>query len=210
MRFDTDTLAPGQGYKLLVSTLTPRPIAWVTSQDATGRVNCAPYSFFNGMGGNPPVIALGVQARGADGVKDTLANIRAMGEFVVNLVTEELAPQMNLTCVDCPPDVSEVELAGLRLAPSEHVAVPGLADSPVRYECAVQSIVDTGVAQAVIIARVLAFHIADPLILDAGRCYIDGAAVGGIGRMYGSGVYTRTTDRFEMARPAWPLEVSKG
>ena len=120
MRFDYDALGPGIGYKLMTSTITPRPIAWVSTLGKNGVVNAAPYSFFNAMGHTPPTLALGLLADPARGFKDTARNILDTGEFVVNLVPERLAEAMNLTCINAPPDVSELDLAKLTPAPSTH------------------------------------------------------------------------------------------
>lgn len=202
MRFDADQAGPGIVYKLLTATITPRPIAWVVTQDAGGVVNAAPYSFFNAMGANPPTVAIGMQADPERGFKDSARNILATGQFVVNLVPEQLADAMNLTAVDAPVGVDELQLAGLTPVPSDHVAPPRIAESPVALECENLSSVVTGPHQTVVIGRVLAIHIDDAFVLDADRGHVDGAALNLIGRAHGPS-YIRTGDRFDMTRPDW-------
>src|ERR1700692_4239388 len=118
MIFDFTKLSPQQRYKLLASTVTPRPIAWVTSMNSNGGLNAAPFSFFNVFGEDPPVVGFAILSRSADDQKDTGRNIRAQGEFVVNLVSEDNLQKMNITAIDFPPDVSELTEAGLTTRPS--------------------------------------------------------------------------------------------
>lgn len=202
MEFDTDALDWQITYKLLTATVTPRPIAWVVTQDAQGRVNAAPYSFFNAMGANPPVIAIGIQADPARGFKDSARNIMETGEFVVNLVPERLAEAMNITAVDAPQGMNELELAGLKTVPSQKITPPRIAESPVALECRNLSSVVTGPHQTVIIGRVVSIHIDDAYVKDAERGHVEGAALDLIGRSFGPG-YIRTHDRFNMERPSW-------
>ncbi|MDZ4134897.1 MAG: flavin reductase family protein [Paracoccaceae bacterium] len=203
MRFDLETLGADISYKLLASTVTPRPIAWVTTQNAQGVVNAAPYSFFNAMGHTPPTVALGLVRDAARGFKDTAQNILDTGEFVVNLVPEHLAEAMNQTSVAAPPGVSEMELAGLEAAPSTHIRPPRIAQSPVSFECVTLTALVTGPQQTIVIGRVLAVHVADAFVLDADRGHIDTPALGLIGRMHGAGWYARTHDLFQMDRPVY-------
>src|SRR5271170_8282727 len=118
MLFDLTTLKDENAYKVLVSTVVPRPIAWVTTQDIDGTVNAAPFSFFNAVSGNPPVIAIGIGGRAPGDVKDTGGNIRRTGQFVVNLVSNALAEQMNITAIEFGKQVDELAQAGLTTAPS--------------------------------------------------------------------------------------------
>jgi flavin reductase (DIM6/NTAB) family NADH-FMN oxidoreductase RutF len=199
MLFDCASLSPENTYKLLVSTIVPRPIAWVTTRDAEGRPNAAPYSFFNAMSGAPPVICIGIGPK-REGLKDTGENIRRSGQFVVNLVPESAAAAMNVTAIDFPPGVDELAEAGLTALPSTHVAPPRIAESPVAMECERIAVVEVGHGRAVVLGRVLAFHIDDACVLDPVKCYVDTPKLGLIGRMHGAGGYLRTTDRFEMPR----------
>src|SRR5206468_7624673 len=127
-------------YKLLVSTVVPRPIALATTVDLQGRINAAPFSFFNAVSSVPPVVVLGISPGDpnnelGDGYKDTERNIRDTGEFVVNLVDEALAEQMNICAVDFPLGVGELEKAELTALPSVGVAPPRIAQAPVSFEC---------------------------------------------------------------------------
>ena len=208
MLFDVLGTTNENVYKLLVATIGPRPIAWVTTQDVDGTVNAAPFSFFNAMSGNPPVVAIGIGGRGPGDVKDTGGNIRRTGEFVVNLVSYKLAEQMNITAIDFPKSVNELTEAQLTTAPSHHVKPPRIAEAPVSMECERLVIVDVGIDRAVILGKVVAFHIQDDCVLDKDRCYVDTPKLDLIGRMHGRGWYARTTDRFDLPRidvADWPL-----
>lgn len=200
MLFDISKIPPADGYKLLVSTVVPRPIAWVTTIDAEGRVNAAPYSFFNAVASNPPIVAVGIGPKGS-GVKDTGENIRATGEFVVNLVSDEVREGMNITAIDFPAGVDELVEAGLNRLPSTKVKPPRIAESPVSLECRTHTIVPVG-GHAVVLGEVLAVHVRDDCVIDADKCYIDTPRLGLIGRMHGRGWYARTTDRVLMDRIA--------
>jgi flavin reductase (DIM6/NTAB) family NADH-FMN oxidoreductase RutF len=189
MLFEFDNTPNENIYKLLVSTIVPRPIAWVTTQDIDGTVNAAPFSFFNAVSGNPPVVAIGIGGRGPGDVKDTGGNIRRTGQFVVNLVSNALAEQMNITAIDFEKAVNELAEAGLTTAPSSRVKPPRIAESPVSFECERLVIVEVGVDRAVILGNI------DTPKLDL------------VGRMHGRGWYARTTDRFDMPRidvADWP------
>ncbi|WP_022705185.1 flavin reductase family protein [Pseudorhodobacter ferrugineus] len=202
MLFDFDKIAPEIGYKLLTSTITPRPIAWISTLGLNGVVNAAPYSFFNAMGHTPPTVAVGLLRDATRGWKDTARNILDAGEFVVNLVPEALADAMNTTCAGVGPDVDEMALAGLDATPSTHIKPPRIAASPVAFECVMLSSVVTGPMQTIVIGRVVAAHISDSVVLDAARGHIDTPALGLIGRMHGAGWYARSTDLFQLARPS--------
>jgi flavin reductase (DIM6/NTAB) family NADH-FMN oxidoreductase RutF len=202
MLFDMEALEAQNRYKILASTVTPRPIAWVTTLSEGGIVNAAPYSFFNALGHEPPTLALGLLA-GKGRFKDTATNILATGEFVVNLVSEKNAEAMNVTCIDAPPEIDELALAGLTSAPSHAVRPPRIAESPVSFECRVLTSLVTGPRQTIVIGRILRAHIDDAVVQDKDRCYIDTEGLRLIGRMHGSGWYARCTDLFQMDRPTW-------
>ena len=210
MLFECDKTTSENIYKLLVSTVVPRPIAWVTTQDVDGTVNAAPFSFFNAVSGNPPVIVFGIGGRGPGDIKDTGGNIRRTGQFVVNLVSNALAEQMNITAIDFSKEVNELAEAGLSIAPSSKVKPPRIAESPVSFECERLVVVEVGVDRAVVLGKVVAIHVADEFVLDPVRCYIDTPNLDLIGRMHGRGWYARTTDRFEMPRidvADWPTRA---
>jgi len=207
MLFDFQDTTNENVYKLLVATIGPRPIAWVTTQDVDGTVNAAPFSFFNAMSGNPPVVAFGIGGRGPGDVKDTGGNIRRTGQFVVNLCSYALAEPMNVTAIDFPKNVDELKEAGLTTAPSMHVKPPRIAEAPVAMECERLVIVDVSIDRAVVLGKVVAMYVRDDCVLDKDRCYIDTPKLDLIGRMHGAGWYSRVTDRFEMPRIAvadWP------
>lgn len=200
MLFDFETLPPRDTYKLLVSTVTPRPIAWAVTTTADGRVNAAPFSFFNVLSGDPPIVAMGIGGRDAQAFKDTGANIEATGQFTICLVPHAAAEAMNVTAIDFPPGTSELAEAGLTTLPSVKIAPPRIAESPVALECTLFQTIPLRATSRIVLGRVVAMHIADDCVLDAAKCYVDTPKLDLIGRMHGAGGYVRTTDRFEMPR----------
>lgn len=203
MQFDMTALDPDRRYKILTATVTPRPIAWVSTVSTDGVVNAAPYSFFNAVGHEPPTVVIGMLRNAKSDFKDTAANILDTGEFVVNLVSEATAAAMNITCMDAPPEVDEIACAGLTAAPSIAVRPPRIAESPVSFECRSIASIVTGPRQTLVVGQVLHAHVADAFVLDTERCHIDTPALQLIGRMHGSGWYARTSDLFEMRRPSY-------
>lgn len=190
-------------YKILVSTVTPRPIAWVTTIGTNGVVNAAPYSFFNAMGDDPPLVVLGL-LKGGDGAdKDTATNIFANGEFVINLVCEADAEAMNLSCVDCPRDVSEIDYAGIATTPATRVAPPLIATAPVSFECRRVEMLEIGPRQVIAVGEVLVAHINNAFIEPMEKLRIDTLAMKLIGRVHGPGTYVRNSDHFDMKRGAY-------
>jgi flavin reductase (DIM6/NTAB) family NADH-FMN oxidoreductase RutF len=199
MLFDFREIPGKECYKLLVSTVTPRPIAWVVSQDVNGLLNAAPFSFFNAFSGDPPVVAIGVGNRKPGQAKDTGTNIRETRQFVVNLVAEWNAEAMNITGIEFDPSVDELAQAGLTAVPSTLVKPPRIAESPVALECELMQIVDLG-ESGLVLGRVVAMHVQDEFVLDATRHYIDTPKMKLLGRMHGRGWYARTSDLFDMPR----------
>jgi flavin reductase (DIM6/NTAB) family NADH-FMN oxidoreductase RutF len=202
MLFDFDALSAQNRYKLLVATVVPRPIAWVVSENEAGQINAAPFSFFNALSGDPPVVGIGIGPRPDGTPKDSAANIRSTGEFVVNLVPDAAAAAMNVTAIEFEPEVSEVGEAGLEMLPSARVRPPRIAASPVALECTLMQIVEFAPSRVLVLGRVVAVHVQDDAVLDARRCYIDTPKLQLIGRMHGAGWYARTSDLFEMPRIA--------
>lgn len=208
MQFEMRNLSLDAKYKIINSTITPRPIAWITSQSNKGLVNCAPYSFFNAVGIEPPIIVLGLlkdpQTRE---LKDTARNIIENGEFVVNLVTEEDAVKMNKSSASVPSDISEIEYANIATIPSFMVAPPRIATSPVSFECQKLSAIDIGTMQTVILAEILVTHIEDKYVKNPEKLYLDTPDMNLIGRTHGAGWYARGTDQFQLDRhvfnPNW-------
>jgi flavin reductase (DIM6/NTAB) family NADH-FMN oxidoreductase RutF len=200
MLFEIDKVGPENAYKLLVSTVAPRPIAWVSTRDVDGSINAAQFSFFNAVSGQPPIICFGIGGRGPGDAKDTGNIIRRTGDFVVNLVDRANTEKMVVTAIEFAPEVDEFKEAGLTPLPSTRVKAPRIAESPVSMECERLVIVDVGVDRAVVMGKVLAMHIRDDCVLDPAKCYIDTPKLDLVGRMHGGGWYSRTTDRFEVPR----------
>ena len=178
--FDLATLSPQDAYKLLRGVVTPRPIALVTTTDGNGRVNAAPFSFFNAIAFDPCMVVLGLEARPDGSRKDTGRNIRDSAQFVVNIVDEALASAMNLCSTPLPPDESELDLAGLATAPSVTVDPPRLVAAPACLECVRHTTLEVGNRREIVIGEVL--HIAvRPDVVDAERLHIDAAKLATIG-----------------------------
>ncbi len=212
MLFDFAAIPPRECYKLMVSTIAPRPIAWVVSQNTKGQLNAAPFSFFNAFSGDPPVVGIGISSHEPGRPKDTRRNIRETGEFVVNLVSEDAAEAMNVTAIEFEPSVNELAEAQLATVPSVRVKPPRIAASPVSIECALLQIVDLGPHNGLVLGRVLAMHVRDEFVLDPAKHYIDTPNLKLIGRMHGTGWYARTSDLFKMERiprAEWKLREEK-
>ncbi len=207
MNVSASDLSHSEIYGILLNSVAPRPIAWVSTVSASGERNLAPFSFFNVVCIDPPLVAFAPglrrskQAEAVDGeAKDTLRNIRETKEFVVNMVTYELAEAMNLTSGEYDPSVDEFELAKLTPEPSRIVRPPRVGESPVSFECKLHQILDFSPAptsSSLVIGEIVAIHINEAHIQD-GR--LDRNSLDLIGRM-GGAQYTRTTQRFEIVRP---------
>ena len=212
MLFDFAAIPPRERYKLLISTVTPRPIAWVVSQNPQGHLNAAPFSFFNAFSGEPPVVGIGISSHEPGRPKDTRNNIRETRQFVVNLVSEEAASAMNITAIEFEAGVNELAQAELATVPSVYVKPPRIAISPVAMECELLQIVEVGPETGLVLGRVLAMHIHDDMVIDPARNYVDTPKLKLIGRMHGSGWYARTSDLFLMdriPRVNWKLRENK-
>lgn len=191
-------------YKVIVGSVVPRPIAWVSTINSAGVPNLAPYSFFNVVCQNPPTILFCPGVRNTDGqLKDSFSNVRDNQEFVVNIVSEELAEAMNKTATEFPPEVDEFEYAGLTVAPSKVISAPRVAESPVSFECKVSQIIDVGDGSLgsgwVVLGEVVHIHVSDEVLLPNFRIDLD--KLKPIGRLSGPR-YSRSTDRFELKREA--------
>jgi flavin reductase (DIM6/NTAB) family NADH-FMN oxidoreductase RutF len=198
MRFDLAALSATERYKLLAGLVVPRPIALVTTHSPDGRVNAAPFSFFNVFAEEPALVVLGLGISSVGGAKDTTVNIRDTGEFVINLVDEPIAEAMNLCAIDFPPEISEIEVAGFDLVPSQKVAPPRIAQAPVNLECRRHVTLEVARERYLVIGEVLVAHVRDGLI-DPATLRVDRDAYALIGRLFGGG-YVRTHNRFEMPR----------
>jgi flavin reductase (DIM6/NTAB) family NADH-FMN oxidoreductase RutF len=189
-------------YKLLIGSVVPRPIAFVSTVNPEGALNAAPFSFFTVASANPPVLVFSVSRRTTpDPRKDTLRNISTAREFVVNIVSEEFGQKMNLCAGDYPPEVDEFEISGLTAIPSDLVKAPRVAESHINMECRLLYTIEmSGLPGGghLVLGEVLRFHIDDAYFHNY---RIDPDKLLAIGRMAGNS-YTRTIDRFDMIRPA--------
>lgn len=201
MIFDFDAITPEAKSKLLHSTIVPRPIAWITSLDAEGRRNMAPFSFFNVFSTDPAILGFSVTASVFGGPKDTAANVRARRDFVVHLVSHSNRAAMNLTGTELPANIDEITLAGLTAVPSERISAPRIAECDVAMECVLHSEVPLSDERSLFLGRVVTMHLADAMVEDAERHYVDAQSLDLIGRMHGRGWYARTTDLYKMDRP---------
>jgi len=210
MIFKVDEAEPRQVYNMLIGLVAPRPIALVTSMDEHGRMNAAPFSAYNYLCTDPPVVGLGVTDRdGGEFVpKDTARNIRRMGEFVVNVVTEDLAHAMNICATDFPAEINELEMAGLETQPSTIVKIPRIKQAHAALECVEHSTIEIGRSR-IILGRVVAIYVEDQFVDMAGP-YIKSEELHAIGRMNGLGAYVKTRDAF-LTMPRIPYaEWQKG
>lgn len=200
-RFDFSKLAARDRYKLLIGSVVPRPIAWVTTVDAAGRPNAAPFSFFNCLSSDPAILALGVENHEDLRFKDTGHNIRVTEEFTVNIVDYANLHTMNTTAVNFPSDINEIEAAGLTMIPGEFVKCPQIAEAPIRFECKRHVTLNIGKSREIILGEVLAMHARAGLVND--RYHVDPVALDALGRMGGHG-YCRSTETFDLATPSEP------
>jgi flavin reductase (DIM6/NTAB) family NADH-FMN oxidoreductase RutF len=195
---DPATIAPLNTYKLLVGAVVPRPIAFVSTMSPEGVANLAPFSFFTVASANPPVLCFTASYR--EPSKDTLTNVRATNEFVVNIVSEEFAEKMNVTSGEYPYGVDEFAVAGLTPVASDLVRPPRVKESHVNMECKLLQTIEVStrpLGGTLILGEVVRFHI-DDAIVEEFRIDPDGLAA--VGRMAGN-TYTRTRERFDLIRP---------
>jgi flavin reductase (DIM6/NTAB) family NADH-FMN oxidoreductase RutF len=198
MIIDPTTVPPNLNYRILVSAVVPRPIAFVSTVALEGVYNLAPFSFFNVVCGDPPVICFSPIWRNPP--KDTIVNIRATGEFVVNIVSEEFADKMNICSGEYPSSVDEFSMSGLTPVASEVVRAPRVQESHVNMECKLMQIVDVStrpMGGSLVLGEVVRFHVNDAVIQDF---RIDADKLAAVGRMSGYD-YARTRDRFSLVRP---------
>jgi len=193
-----DELPPRDAYRLMLSVVAPRPIAWVSSVGADGTLNLAPFSFFNGVGGTPPTVMFSVGQRKGQ-IKDTLRNVQETGEFVVNLVNEALAEAMNQTAGEWSYEVNEFEIAGLSAAASVDVHPPRVAEAPVAMEAKVTQIVPVlGTTSTMVLGRILRYHVRDDLLRPEGL--VDATLLRPLARL-GGDEYATVGKVFTMKRP---------
>ena len=196
MDFDLANAKTHLLHNLLTGLIAPRPVAWITSMNVAGQLDAAPFSAFNYVGMEPPVVAIGIASRpGSNGMaKQTTQNIRSLGEFVINIVNETVAEAMNMTAMDFPLEIKPLEIAKLKMEPSLNVKVPRLAAAPASLEC--REIMTTLIGRNhIILGQVLAIHVKDEFVDPAGP-YIRAEELHAIGRMNGLGAYVKTRDAF--------------
>lgn len=203
MQIDPALHSTADNYKLLTNLVVPRPIAWITTLSKNGVVNLAPFSFFNAIGSDPLYVMVSIGLNDGGQPKDTARNIEVSGEFVVNMVTEDLFEAMNISAADFPPDQSELEAAQLHTAPSVHIKTPRVAPAQVSLECKLHSTQRLG-SNSLYIGEVVMFHVADRLM--GPRLHVNDFAP--IGRLGSPSVYCRTTDRFDIARISYAQWLS--
>lgn len=195
-------------YRLMVGAIVPRPIAFVSSKSKAGVKNLAPFSYFTACSSNPPCVMFTATGRaGSSGHKDTVANIRETEEFVVNIVSEEIAEPMNATSAEFPPEVDEFEVSGLTPVDSELVGAARVAESHIQMECRLIQMVRVGQevgGGTVVIGEVLLFHVDELVLADPEHDLfrVDPSRLRAIGRM-GGATYVRTEDRFDLERPVY-------
>jgi flavin reductase (DIM6/NTAB) family NADH-FMN oxidoreductase RutF len=209
MQLNLEELSPGKRYFVLSSLVVPRPIAWVTTLNEDGSVNAAPFSYFQLLGQEPPLVVLGIGRRNDGSAKDSFRNIRRAKEFVINLVTEENAAQMNVSATEFPPGMSETEALGLKTLPSAVVKPPRLEVSPAAFEGREIQTLLIGNNQ-VVMGELLVVHIRDEFI-DAETLRVKTEEMHMIGRLQGGegGGYSRTRDPLHMKRLSYE-EWQKG
>jgi flavin reductase (DIM6/NTAB) family NADH-FMN oxidoreductase RutF len=197
MQFDFKTSSTREIYNLINGLVAPRPIALVTSLNSEGRLNAAPFSAYNYLCTNPPIVGLGIAARNTAGdeLKDTSRNIELTGEFVINVVTEDIAQKMNICGIEFPPEVSELEMAGFTTAPSLVVKVPRLKEAHAALECRLYETLKPNGSARIILGQVVAAYVEDQY-LEPEKNYIKAQDLHSIGRMNSLNYYVRTQDAF--------------
>lgn len=197
---DFGDLTPREAYKVMIGTIVPRPIAWVTTVSPDGVVNAAPYSFFNCLSADPPILALGVENKPDRSFKDTAWNIRMTECFTVNIVDRANVEAMSVTAAGFDPEVDELAMAGLTAVPGEKVASPRIAEAPVAFECRRYLGIEISSAREIIFGEIVMAHVRKDVI-DLGTYYSDHEKLDAIGRMGGNG-YAGTLDYFDLPTPA--------
>ena len=185
MKVRFDEIDPKLRYKLMTAAIVPRPVALVTTLDKAGNANAAPYSFFNGMSEDPPLVVLGLNRRDSGPKKDTARNIEETGEFVVHLVNWDMHQGMLVTAADFPEGVDEIPLAGFTTLPSEIVKPPRIAEAPIAFECKKYVTVQAGIDRDIALGEIVAMHVRDDM-WDAEKQYIDWQGNLPIARLWGT------------------------
>ncbi|WP_242559709.1 MULTISPECIES: flavin reductase family protein [Pandoraea] len=190
-----------QRNKLLHSTVVPRPIAWISSYSSEGRLNVAPFSFFNLMSGDPPLLSVCIGSRQGR-LKDTARNIADTGEFVVNLVSYASIERMNITSIEFDPEIDESTEAKLETVPSRLVKVPRIKESPASFECKTRHALDIDGRRLLVVADIVSAHIDDRAIVSLENMYFDPMALDLVARLHNPGWYMRVADPFKLVTPS--------
>ncbi|RVU13934.1 flavin reductase family protein [Methylobacterium oryzihabitans] len=198
--FDFRTLPPRDRYKLMIGSIVPRPIALVTTVDLQGRVNAAPYSFFNCLSHDPPILALGVETRADLSFKDTASNIRLTEVFCVNIVSRAIAEAMHVCAIAFPTGTDELVEAGLTAVPGTAIAAPRIAEAPAAFECRRHTTLELGRSRQIVLGEILHAHYHADLV-DAERLRIDPEKLDAVARLGGATCCT-IRDRFDMVAPS--------
>ncbi len=201
LEFNISKMTAPLRYTLLISLITPRPIAFISTLSDKGIPNAAPFSFFNLMGNDPPIVAIGIgkDVTRKNDLKDSGYNIQKTKEFVINIVNENILEQVNMTSIDFPPEVDEFEIAGLTKLPSIKVKPPRIAESPANIECRLASTVEIGNTR-VVLGEIIYLHIKKEFLDPHENQTVLTDLISPVGRMHKNGVYTRTTDLFNLPR----------
>jgi flavin reductase (DIM6/NTAB) family NADH-FMN oxidoreductase RutF len=200
VHFDFSKLSGREKYKLIIGTVIPRPIALVTTVDENGLVNAAPFSFFNALSGDPAIVAIGVENKPNVDFKDTGRNIRLTEQFTVNIVDEAMVDAMNTCAVAFPPEINELEMAGLTAVPGVHVGCPRILQSPAALECKRYLTLSVGKSREIILGEVLAAFIRSDSV-DPVSMHVDQIRMQAVGRMGGHD-YASTKHQFTLPTPS--------
>jgi len=207
--FDFSKLTPRECYKLLIGTVVPRPIAWVTTVDSEGRVNAAPFSFFGVLSADPAILAIGIENHADLRQKDTGHNIRMTGEFTVNIVGADNLEAMNVTAVSFPPGVDELAAAGLTALPGTHIRAPYIAEAPASFECKRYVTLEVSASREIVLGKVHAVHIRSDAVDE--RLHVDPHRIDALGRLGGHS-YCKTTEILDLptlSLEQWRLNENK-
>lgn len=196
VHFDFAGLSPRDRYKLMIGTIIPRPIAFVTTVNEHGQPNAAPFSFFNCLSADPAIVAIGVENHADMRFKDTGHNIRMTEEFTVNIVDDAMLDAMNVCAVPFPPEVDELQRAGLTAIPGTHVKCPRIGEAPASLECRRYMTLEVGKSREIVLGLVLGCFVREGVVNPATK-HVDQRLMDAIGRLGGHG-YSRIRDQFDL------------
>ena len=200
VHFDFSQITARDRYKLLIGTVIPRPIAFVTTVNEHGRPNAAPFSFFNCLSADPAIVAIGVENHADTRFKDTGHNIRMTEEFTINIVDNAMVSAMNVCAISFPPEVDELQIAGLATIAGTHVKCPRIADAPASLECRRYMTIEVGKSREIILGLVLGCFVREGAVNPVTK-HVDQQKMDAIGRLGGNG-YSRSRDQFDLRTPS--------